>query len=372
MEMLALLLIFPLIWPFVAKAIWKHEYTVGELGINILVSVVLVCAVWAGGRFSQMVDQEVLNGQVTTKEREWVSCGHSYSCNCTETCSGTGNNRSCSQTCQTCYEHTNDWAYNLKTTVGTIEVERVDRQGVQTPPRFNAAQVGDPVASTHTHKNYIKGAPDSLFSAVAEQTALSRFGDKVPQYPLGVYDLHYIDRVLTQGVAVPDLRDWDRDLALRLRSLGPARQVNWVVLFTSSIDPGFADAVRVKWLGGKKNDVIVVLGAPEYPKLAWARVLSWTDNELFKVQLRDDLLKLEAIEREPVLGLIEKHTKESFERKHMKDFEYLANEIQPPGWLMALAGLLGVLSSVGLSIYLSRNQVRSDRGNPFGRRFNRR
>jgi hypothetical protein len=359
MEILALLLLFPVAWPFVAKAIFKHEYTLGEMTINIVVVVALVSGVWAAGRFSQVADKEVLNGQVTGKSRDRVSCEHSYSCNCTQQCSGSGNNQTCSTVCQTCYEHNEDFSYRLATTIETIDVDRIDRQGVQTPPRFTAAQVGDPVAVTHTHTNYIKGAPNSLFSAVAEQTALSRFGMSVPGYPLNIFDLHYLNRVLTDGVAVPDIADWNHDLAMRLRTLGPQKQVNWVVLFTKSVDPAYADAVRVKWLGGKKNDVVLVLGAPDYPKLAWARVLSWTDQELFKVQLRDDLQALETLDRASVLGLLEKHTQQSFIRKHMADFAYLYNEIQPPAWVLVIAGLLGIVSSVGLSLVFARNDIRS-------------
>ena len=41
-----------------------------------------------------------------------------------------------------------------------------------------------------------------------------------------------------------------------------------------------------------KNDVVVVMGTPSYPRIDWVQVLSWTDVELFKVQLRDELMDL--------------------------------------------------------------------------------
>lgn len=359
MEMLALLLVFPLAWPFVAKAIWRHEYTFGELALNIVLVVAVVTAGYMGGRFNQSADYEVVNGQVTDKTSEHVRCSHSYDCRCSNVCSGTGKNRSCTKKCDTCYEHSYDVDWTLETSVGNIDVNRVDRRGTSEPPRWTRAQVGDPVAQTHLHTNYIKGAPESLFSAVAEQTTLKRHEATLPDYPLDVRDLHYLNRALTAGVAVPDLADWNSELALRLRNLGPSKQVNWVVVFTKNNDPLWADALRVKWLGGKKNDVVVVLGTPEYPKLGWVRVLSWTDKELFKIQLRDELQALQTVDRKQVLDVLEKNVSKSFERKHMKDFEYLANQIQPPGWLVALLFVVSVAGSVGLSLYLSRNEVRS-------------
>ncbi len=359
MEILALLLVFPLVWPLIAKAVFGRQYTLPEMGFNIVIVVACVCGLWFGGRYSQTVDHEVLNGQVNSKDSEHVSCSHDYQCNCYDVCSGSGSSRSCSRQCSTCYEHSYDVDWTLRTTVGDVDVPRIDRQGTSMPPRWASANVGDPVAVTHEHTNYIKGAPDSLFSAVAEQSTLAQFAGAVPEYPLDVYDLHYINRVLSHGVDVPDLQAWNKELAMRLRPLGASKQVNWVVVFTNSADPAYAEAVRIKWLGGKKNDVVVVLGTPQYPKLAWVRVLSWTDQELFKVQLRDDLLRLGTVDRTAVFDILEKNTKATFVRKHMRDFAYLKNEIQPPTWLLVVAGLVGVLGSLGLSFFFARNGVRS-------------
>lgn len=368
MEMLALLLVFPLLWPFAAKALFKHEYTLGELGLNIVIVVAIVSAGWYAGRYSQMVDEEVLNGQLVSKDTQKVSCEHSYQCNCREVCSGSGQNRSCSQTCDTCYEHSYDFDHNLRTTAGDLKVPRIDRQGSKIPPRWTAATIGDPVAISHDFENYIKAAPDSLFSAVAEQTVLAQFGAQVPAYPLGIFDLHYLNRVLATGVSVPDLADWNKDLAMRLRTLGPAKQVNWIVVITKEPSPLFAEALRVKWLGGKKNDVVVVLGAPAYPKLEWARVVSWTDQALFKVQLQDDLMDLPELTHAGVLNLVEKHTAATFKRKPMADFSYLLNEIVPPTWVIVLLALGGALGSVALSFVLARNNVRTSSYTPSYRR----
>lgn len=356
MTTLALLLVFPLLWPIVAKHIWKHEITLVELALNVVIGALVVSAGWALGKYAQAHDIEILNGQVTGKYSQRVSCEHSYSCRCRESCSGTGKNRSCSQVCDTCYDHDYDIDWNLKTSLGDIEIERVNRQGTIEPPRYSRAASGDPVAQSHAYQNYIKAAPDSLFNALSEKQALQRFVDQVPAYPDKVYDYHYVDRVLTAGVAVPDLAAWRQDLANALRVLGPAKQANVVVLFSKESDPQFASAVNAKWLGGKKNDVVVVLGTPQYPEISWVRVLSWTDKEVFKVQLRDALLDLKTVERGAVLSTITGHIEKGFVRRPMEDFAYLKHQIEPPGWVVALLVALSVVTSVGASGYLSRNE----------------
>jgi hypothetical protein len=358
MEMLALLLIVPLIWPFVAKALWNNDITLGEMAINIAVGVLIVVAGYYGGKYSMTADQEVLSGQLVSKSRDKVSCSHSYRCNCVTTYRTDSKGvTTSSETCQTCYDHPYDVNWNLDTTLGEIRVDRVNRQGTDEPPRWTRAAMGDPVAQTHGFTNYIKGAPNSLFNALVEKQALARYHQTVPEYPLNVFDYHYLNRVLATGVNVPDLAAWNQELALRLRSLGPSKQVNLVVVFTKESSPAYADALRVKWLGGKKNDVIVVLGTPAYPKLEWARVISWTDKELFKVQLRDELQALKEVERTVVFDILERNVKATFVRKPMKDFEYLENEIQPPGWLLAVLFVLSTISSVGASVFFRRNQT---------------
>jgi hypothetical protein len=356
MEMLALLLVFPLLWPIVAKLIWKREMTVPEIGLNIGIVVLVVVAGWYTGRYSQVADQEVWNGKLLSKSSDHVSCSHSYDCNCKDVCTtNSKGQRSCTRKCDTCYEHRYDVDWNLHSSIGDMTVSRVDRQGVQMPSRWARAAIGDPVADTHTFTNYVKGASDSLFSAVAEQQALEKYKSTIPAYPLNVFDYHYVNRVLPVGVSMPDISDWNADLALRLRDLGPAKQVNWVVVVAKQGDPAWADALRVAWLGGKKNDVIVVFGTSNYPKIDWVRVLSWTDQELFKVQLRDELLAMGTLDRQQVFDVLEKHVKASFTRKHMRDFEYLENEIQPPTWVVILLFVLSVVGSVGLSLYFVRN-----------------
>lgn len=355
MGTLGLLLLIPLVWPFVAKAIWSHEITLPQMGINLGVGVLVVLAGYYGSRYAQGYDIEIHNGRLTSKTSEHVSCEHSYSCNCREICTGSGKDRSCSTTCDTCYEHSYDVDWKLKTEVGDIKVSRVDRRGIFEPPRFSRAQPGDPVSVAKSYQNYIKAAPDSLFSKATEQTLKAQFEGRLPAYPDDVHDLHYVNRVIVQGVPVPDVARWNSDLQELLATLGPKKQVNAVLVMTNEVNPNFAEALRAAWLGGKKNDVVVVLGMPQYPEIAWTRVFSWTDRELFKVELRDDLQELHTLDRAAVMATLRKHIERDFVRKSMKDFAYLQNEVEPPLWLVVLLALGSLGVSVGVSMYFARN-----------------
>lgn len=354
MNALYLLLLFPIVWPFIAKRLWYTEISWREMGLNIGVVVIAVTLVWLGGRGLKASDTEIWNGQVTGKEQVWVSCEHSYECNCRESCSGSGKDRSCSTTCDTCYEHFNDWNWTVRSDVGNFNISRIDRRGSHEPPRWTKVLKGQPVASERTFVNYIKAVPESLFHK--NSSAKEQYKDKLPKYPQ-VYDYHYANRVIPVGVQVADIEDWNYRLALILRELGPKKQANIIIVLAGETDSQYAHALEEHWLGGKKNDVVVVLGVPEYPKISWVHVISWTDRELLKVKLRDALLDLKTLEAEKVVTLIDSHVNELFVRKPMKDFEYLWAEVTPPMWINVLAFMIAIFGSMGLTYVFQRRDV---------------
>lgn len=352
MEAWFLLLLFPLAWPFISKAIWNNKISWGEMGMQIGVVALCVSALYAITRYSATSDTEIWNGEVTGKEQVKVSCEHSYPCHCRmESCG-----KNCEEeVCDTCYDHPYDWDWRVYSNVGDFNVSRLDAQGVRQPPRWSVVQKGQPVADARSFTNYIKAAPNSLFHADAEQLK-QRFANLLPAYPVTIYDYQYDDRVLAIGVKVPDIGQWNKELPLLLRKLGPTKQANVIILFVNTADESYYEALKAYWLGGKKNDIIVIFGTTEYPKISWVKVLSWTDKELFKVQLQDELFDLKTVDRTKVLAAIEKNTMATFVRKPMNDFKYLMDDYQPPMWALILIGVLGAIGSVGMSIAFYRER----------------
>lgn len=339
----------PILLPWILRAKWPHDISWLEMGASMLLSAVIVGGIYFGGLYSQTYDEEVWSGQVTAKEKDRVGCRHSYSCNCTTDSKG-------SMSCDTCYEHSHDFDWNVHTNIDeTITIRTIDRQGLQEPPRWTQVQLGDPVSKTESFTNYIKAAPDSLF----HKHDVKGFDHLIPTYPLEIYDYYKINRVLSAGVPVPDTASWNVSLSLLERRLGPQKQANVVILFVNTADRNYMQALESKWLGGKKNDIVVVIGSTAYPKIDWADVMSWTDKADFKVMLRDELQKQGTVDRVAMLTAIDSLTMSHFKRKDMKDFEYLKYQIEPPIWVLTLAFIFGMIASLLSSLYFYRND-------PFG------
>lgn len=345
-----MLMLVPIIIGLVGLLASKGKLTVKEFICLELACLVIVGLGYGISRWTATSDTEIWSGRITGKEKNTVSCEHSYSCNCRETCSGSGSSRSCSQTCDTCYEHSHDYDWDLYTNINsTITIDRVDRQGVDMPSRWGTAFINEPVAIEHSFTNYIKANP---------KTVLTRIGNKpieglpVPLNPVETYDYYRVNRFLQVGYADPNARDWNWLLNELNATYGPSKQVNVIVVAVKTANPDYSYLLEEKWLGGKKNDLIVLIGVPEYPKIAWVKILSWSKAENLKVELRDSIMEIGSMERRnDILKATENQIRTNWQRRHMKDFEYLMAGMQPStGWTVFLF-VFGTLVSLGLAIY---------------------
>ena len=316
--------------------------------------------------YSNTADTEVWNGRVKEKTKDRVSCSHSYSCPpCWQRkrCSGTGKNRTCYYytECSTCYEHSNDWSWRVRNTIGeTWTISRVDRQGAQTPPRWAAVEVGEPTAELHSYENFIKAAPGTLFRRTG---AAEKYAKLLPAYPRGVYDYWHINRlVLVNGAKVGDPKVWNDGLEVLNGTLGHDKQVNIVVVVAKDLPMPFFHALQQAWIGGKKNDAILVVSVDGAGKPRWARVMCWAKKSIFNIELRDAVMALPTLDAGRTLALLEKYVRERYERRPMHDFEYLKSSVTPTPFQMSLAMFIGLLVAGVLLWVFHRHDVFGDEG----------
>lgn len=313
-------------------------------------------------------DTEVWNGVVSSKRQVWVSCTHSYQCNCHQTCTGSGKNRSCTTTCDTCYEHSNDWDWNVYTSNGeVITIDRVDRRGSHEPSRFTAVKMGEPTSQKHSYVNYVKASPDSLFR---HQGLVEKYSATIPAYPSNVYDYYRLDRfVTTSNVGFKERNDWNADLMHLNASLGAVKQVNIIIVVTRNMPRDWFYALEESWVGGKKNDAVLVVSVDESMKPQWAEVMAWTSNQMFKVKLRDDILALPTLDRKDTLNAVSTNVKATYQRKPMKDFEYLKSAIVPSTLQWILTLLIALLVAGGLVFFFANHDPFNDERSRYRYRY---
>lgn len=311
-------------------------------------------------------DTEVLNGQVTGKSKDRVSCSHSYQCRCYTSCSGSGKSRSCSRRCSTCYEHSHDFSWRVQSDIGTTTISRVDRQGTSEPPRWTSVKIGDPYSETHGYTNYIKAAPDTLFR---HQGLMKKYQNHLPAYPNDIFDYYRINRTVVVDGTLPEKQKWDEELSLINRDIGFKKEVNMVMVVVYDKPREYFYALEQAWIGGKKNDVALVVGVNRNNEIQWAGAMGWTTNEFFKVKLRDRIMDQKTLDRSAVLGILKEETDKGFTRRSMKDFEYLESSITPSVGEWMVSVILGLLCAVGLGVVMHKNDLFNEEGRTQWRRW---
>lgn len=361
-EHLLFLLAFPLIWPFIAKFKWHQTISWQEMGLHVAIPIVLISIVYFCGRYGQTADVEIWNGQVTSKHRDHGHYVESYRCNCYTTCSGTGEHRTCTEHCSTCYRDHYTVKWWLATTLGSITLQHLDRTSrsvynTPDPAHYIAAYVGEPCSTLNSYTNYVKAVPDSLFN-FGHGVSIENYMHLIPAYPT-VHSYYKVQRVLTPGLpSVLNVPGMNERLGLHLRDLGPTKQANIILVLVNTPDQMYRHALEQAWLGGKKNDIIVIVGVPEYPKIAWVDTItlgSNAGNSLMTVTMRDRLMDLKDIgDGLKLVDTIAATVGELFDRKPMQDYEYLKDEINPPLWVVIMALILGIGGSLGLTVLFHR------------------
>ena len=367
---LAMLLLFPfllclLTW-YVLGRMDGRTASVGPF----LIALGLCIGIALGGLgiefYGVTTDTEIWNGSITGKQRTEVHCRHSYPCNCHEVCTGSGKNETCSEHCDTCYEHSYDVDWGLFFSTGTeMSIDTVDRQGLVMPPRWGAAYVGEPTAEARSFTNYLLAAPDNV---LLRYQATPGFSGLIPPYPSSIYDYYRCNRFLLGGsVPVKGRHDWEWLLDKMNADLGAVKQVNIIIILADTADPRYEFALQKAWVGGKKNDLVVVIGTTQYPRIDWCRIVSWTTDESIKVLLRDDIMAIGTLDqRDDIMGAIRKEVTVHFKRRHMKDLKYLAASHQPSGTALIVILVLEVMTCFGV-VFLAR-KAEKDSGYGYGRR----
>jgi len=293
---------------------------------------VLMCAILGGsffmGRWMSIQDTEIWNGTIAVKNAGTHGCCHSYDCLCYESCStDSAGTRSCSEICQTCYEHSHDLFWNAVTDNGEVVYsDRCNKPGSNPPAEWIGIAIGEPTAVEHRYTNYIKAAPGTLGQCKKLQ---QKYWALLPDYPK-VQNWRLVDRFLFPGIQTPTRQVYWNQLLMRLNSkLGHTKQVNIIVVVTREESREYFQALEARWLGGKKNDLILVVSAPDYPKMQWAQVMSWMDPDgsgeaggIFE-RLPRKVMDLGQFDGEKVVALLNREVSTGFKRKAMADFEYL-------------------------------------------------
>lgn len=199
----------------------------------------------------------------------------------------------------------------------------------------------EPVTDHRKFENRIKAAP-SVFSFVKVPTNINVF-----PYPAN-NDIFHSDRLLGESKKINWLK-FDQ-----LNSyLGARKKVNLIMVGFKDSDSMIAEYQRAAWVGGKKNDVVLMYNVNTgSTKPSWTRVFGWSESEVCKRNLESILLS-NPID-DAVLELIKNEIVANYTIKDWSKFDYLTIEPRTIHfvWFFVILGL----TQTALYLYFHLNE----------------
>lgn len=283
--------------------------------------------------YGQVHDNYTLNGKVTGKHKDTVSCEHSY-----QTCT-TSNKVT---TCTTHYEHWNDYDWVVDTTLDSVRVGRVDRQGNDEPPRFTKVIIGEPASRSYNFNNYLLADKDSLFLQNASVPS------KIPQP--AIYDYYRVDHVVGE-VELPEVES-TLDVLLQ----GKRFNVKVVTVVDKPIE--YFYSVMMSWLGGKINDVIIVVNLDKDNKVVWVKVNTYAKGYKNQMMIKEleSLTLGKVYDKTLVSGQVSLITKEIIILPE-SEFEEKLDMVEIPTGLLVLMIIINLLISIGIHVKMTKEDL---------------
>lgn len=367
--------------------LWKGKHPGYSAGLAALFSILLVTTYSLGIRYGTGVDDWcVLNGHVTgaTYSESWTEEYYT-----TEDIKDSKGNTVGSRTVRHETEHPPHWS--VSTTLGDEAIDapmyagfaRNFRNEVQTESHhsgqcssgdgrtYETRWPGDrrtlvPWCRSQEIINWVKASYGTVYRTKGGD------GYPVPGYPTLIDTPHgpkqprVIHPEIILDSAWAQTMEWDMDVLAD--AVGASRQCNPLLVITKR-DVGFVQALRDKWINGKKNDVIIVIGSSTWPTIDWVQVVSWTSNESLEPFIKQALSETDLNDRGAVMKAITTGINSHFQRKPMAEFEYLKNEIHIPTWLYIVCMLYLTGAAVGVLFLPSMDDTISINSYYRGRRF---
>lgn len=382
-----IVLFIALIFGFYRKITNPDKFTWLEFPVQVVASIASIFILYSVFFFttSNIADTEIWNSYITKSEyyEEWTEKVEYQDCD--------SEGKNCVTKTRDVY-HPPEWYIytkigekkNINSSIYRNYVKYFDNENKKLLFRSNQVSLGDgnmyytefnltydkhiTSAIEHDYINYVKGT-ETLHKRTGGNTV--GFEKLLLDYPRtysNIYGKINLNRVLVSGglnVDVNWIKDVDSKLDLILSDLGNKKQVNILVYLVKTKDQSFLQALEEHWINGKKNDVIVIVGMNEFPKIEWSAIMAWTKIEEFKIELRDNLISMGDInDSDKFVNSIIEHVekpgeKGGYVRMPMSELQYLVSDISMPWWASILAVLFSALLSWATSWALINNEIQN-------------
>lgn len=309
--------------------------------INVFASGFITGLVLLNSTFS-IVDVQYLHGKITDKSSQRVSCEHKYECG--ESCHTENNKKVCEPVY--CNRHSYDIDWYLNTTIGKINIKRINDRGDEEPPTWTNAFINEAVTK---EDDYLNPLLHDLEHSIYYYHTDKEFKD-LPDYPK-VHNVYKFNPVIndTSSIVSDYIINWEKENSSN-------KKVNIIVVLTNETDIKYFDSLMNKWKSPKKNDIILVYSIDSENNINWLEATTYAkgkDNFLLLEKLKTNALEtkynLEHIKSQ--LNIIEN----DFNKVSSESFTELKNESFRVNFIIfAIGSIVMILLNVFMNLYERR------------------
>lgn len=369
-------LLIPVITAIVLFKFFSHKIAIWEFTIPFLATLIMILIIKFGGESAQTSDTEFLSEPASHAiySEPWdeeVSCVHSYKCNCTKDDKG-------NESCSTCYEHSYDvenheeyWEivsvsgvreriteakYNslvLRWKNKVLEDKHRDYHSIDGDWLVtywdNQAPTLECMVSEHTYENRVQASGSVFNYPEVNEEEKKHYG--VYEYPK-IHGGYKQTNILGMGDSTRSTAE--RKMEILNAKLGKSKQVKVFLLLFKNQTEDAAFKQECYWKGGNKNELVVCVGIDDALNIEWCKAFSFTEVSEIKINVRNYVTDLNKLHCSKIVDYLYAEVEKSFQRKHFKEFNYLA--IEPKEWQIWLTFILTIIINVGLSAWIIKNE----------------
>lgn len=364
------------------------KYIFREFALQIAISALILFGTFSLFFYTttDLMDTEQWNGKVERFEyyEEWRELVHYTE----QRCSG-GKHRTCHTVQKTRIDYHAPY-YQLHTNLGeTVSIDRKNfllaqsNFGSDEVDMYRSGQVsfgdGDkyvsypsvviPTSVSHQYENYVVAAKDNILNKKVSEKQMEMYKSKnlilaYPKTSASAYGDIAFDRVVSNVISQDLEKKFQTQLDQLATAYGSSKQVNPMIYITRA-DQKLFYAIQQDWKLGKNNDAVLVLGVDASNKIVWSNCLAWSKNKMFNTICKREFVgkKLDDPFLIPSFGA---NIKENYQRKTMKEFEYLKENITIDWkWQFLIFALNAVASFFTFRFFLQNGEsyISSDRFN---------
>ena len=366
-----LAMLVPLIGGAALYWIYHHKVLLWEAGIMMGAPILLIALSKGCSEYLQTRDTEYWGGYVTSAEyyEDWderVSCRHEIPCSHRDK---DGNTMHFNDG----YWHLYDVDYHpefwqLNTSVGSTHSASKD-QFEKFAVQFGNRKFVELNRSYHTDDGdkYVAtfmGEAEKLEPVTVErsyenrvQASQSVFNFKnVNPKDYGLFEYPKVRGLMQPCVLGPGaMAPVEKKIQYLNATLGARKQVRLFILVFQDQPIQAAMEQEAYWKRGNKNEFVTCVGVDKDMAVQWAHVFSWTEVEELKIEARNEIMGMKALDLVKFLDWLGPAIQEKWRRKEFKDFSYLT--VEPSTGAVIGTFIMTILITVGIGFWAVFNNV---------------